>query len=79
MNAPIPPKLDFQMIFADLHAAGWNDQKLEIALSFGKGYVSLLRSGNIARISLEYASRLHNLWLDERRSERNRTLAATTT
>lgn len=76
----IPPQLDFDMILSDLQAVGWADQKLETCLGLGAGYVSHLRAGKIERISLVYASRLHNLWADEmERFEPAQTLATTTT
>ena len=75
---PIPPKIDITMILSDLHRAGWVDQKIEVCLSFSNGYLAHLRKSSVQRISLEYAARLHNLWLDECRSERIQTLEETT-
>jgi hypothetical protein len=75
----IPPMLDFDMILSDLHSVGWVDQKLDTFLGFGNGYVRQLRTGQIKKISLVAASRIHNLWADEmERCERalTRTAAA---
>lgn len=65
MSAFIPAKLDVQTILADLKAAGWLDQKIEVACGLSNGYVAQLRAGRIERYCYEYGARLHNLWLDE--------------
>lgn len=75
----IPPQLDFDMILSDLKSVGWADQKLDLFLGFGNGYVRQLRLGQIEKISLAAASRLHNLWADEmERCERALTQNGTT-
>jgi hypothetical protein len=61
----IPPMLDFDMILRDLKTCGWADQKLEICLGLAPGFIYKLRAGQINRVSLVTASRIHNLWADE--------------
>ena len=75
----IPMEIDPQQLLDDLHAAGWRDQKIEIALGFSAGYCCKLRDG--ARVGRPYqlVARLYNLWwAEQEKSAARQTVVLTT-
>ena len=74
----IPVEIDPIQILDDLHAAGWRDQKIEIALGFSAGYCAKLRSGPRVGRPYQMLARLYNFWYDEQASATRQTVALTT-
>lgn len=75
----IPADIDPVQLLNDLHAAGWKDHKIELALGYSVGYCAKMRAGPRPERPYQLIARLYNFWFDQTQGTATRQTVNTTT